>query len=296
VRRLRAPTLQDAEAVAALIAAAEIAELGEAEYTLEDLRREWGESGFALGRDAVLVEQDGRTVGYAAFRRGSRTVTAVDPQRGGEGIGAALLDWCEARGRERGHAKYEQAVGGGNPRKRELLASRGYARVRSYWRLDRELGGEPEPPLPAGVTLRPMDVTADADALLAVNEAAFAQTADYEPETPATFAEHHLQAHDHDPALSRVALTDGEIAGFALVRRRPDAVAFVDLLAVHPAAAGRGIGGALLGAVFAAARAAGQRRVQLGVASDNPRAVGLYERAGMRVRQHVDAYERPVPD
>src|SRR3954471_11344131 len=294
--RLRAPTFADAEAVAALIVAADIAELGEADSTLEDLRQEWGESGFALDRDAVLAEEDGRPVGYAAFRRGSRVVTAVHPERRGQGIGDALLDWCEARGKERGHAKYEQAVADNDARGRELLLSRGYARVRSYWRLDRELGQEPEPPLPAGVTLRPMDVTADADALLAVNEAAFAQTADYEPETPATFAEHHLHAHDHDPALSRVALANGEIAGFALVRRWPDAVAYVDLLAVHPASAGRGLGGALLRAVFAAARAAGLRRVQLGVASDNARAVGLYERAGMRVRWRVDAYERPVPD
>jgi len=234
--------------------------------------------------------------GYAAFRRGSRVVMSVEPGRPGADIDTALLDWCEAQGRERGHAKYEQAVGEGDARRRELLLSRGYVRVRSYWRMDRELGEEPEPPLPDGVVLRPMDVTADADALFAVNEAAFAQNADYEPETPATFAEHHLQAHDHDPALSRVALAHGEIAGFALVRRWPDAVAYVDLLAVHPASAGRGLGGALLRAVFTAARAAGLRRVQLGVASDNARAAGLYERAGMRVRWRVDAYERPVPD
>jgi ribosomal protein S18 acetylase RimI-like enzyme len=68
-------------------------------------------------------------------------------------------------------------------------------------------------------------------------------------------------------------------------------------LAVHPDAAGRGLGGTLLRAVFAAAAGAGAARVQLGVASDNPGATRLYERAGMTRRFRVDAYEPPgMPD
>jgi ribosomal protein S18 acetylase RimI-like enzyme len=141
-----------------------------------------------------------------------------------------------------------------------------------------------------------MDVHREAEALLAVNEAAFAQNADYEPETPTTFAEHHLHVHNHAADLSRVAEVDGALAGFALVRRWPDAVAYIDLLAVRPDHARRGIGGTLLRAVFAAAAAAGLARAQLGVASDNPHATRLYERAGMTRRWRVDAYERPVPD
>jgi ribosomal protein S18 acetylase RimI-like enzyme len=155
--------------------------------------------------------------------------------------------------------------------------------------MDRALGDEPEP----DAALRPLNLPADGERLFAVNEAAFSRTADWEPETPTTFAEHHLGAHDLDQALSRVA---GEIEGFALVRRWPDGIAYVDILAVDPAAQGRGIGTALLQAVFAAARAAGLHRVQLGVASDNANATRLYERAGMQVRWRVDVYERPVPD
>jgi ribosomal protein S18 acetylase RimI-like enzyme len=74
-------------------------------------------------------------------------------------------------------------------------------------------------------------------------------------------------------------------------------VAYVDLLAVHPDAAGHGIGGTLLRAAFAAASRAGFARVQLGVASDNPNATRLYERVGMTRRFRVDAYEPPgMPD
>jgi len=42
---------------------------------------------------------------------------------------------------------------------------------------------------------------------------------------------------------------------------------------------------------------AGAGRVQLGVASDNPHATGLYERVGMTRRFRVGAYEPPgMPD
>jgi mycothiol synthase len=286
---MRAPTQADAEACANLVIKADIADLGEADYTLEDLLDEWAASDFDLANDAVIVEDhQGRLVGYAAFRL-SKVVAVIDPDREGEGFGSALLDWCEAHSRARGFPKCEQAIGEGNARARALLLSRGYERVRSYWRMDRPLGDEPEPDLAS----RALDLPADGERLFAVNEAAFSRNADYEPETPATFAEHHLGAHDLDRGLSRVA---GEIDGFALVRRWPDGVAYVDLLAVDPAAQGRGLGTALLQSVFAAAAAQGLKRVQLGVASDNANAARLYERAGMRVRWRVDAYERPLPD
>jgi ribosomal protein S18 acetylase RimI-like enzyme len=288
---MRPPTPADAEACAALVIKGDVADLGEADYTLEDLRAEWAASDFDLARDAAVLEDDaGRLVGHAAFRR-SKVVAVIDPEREGEGFGTALLDWCEAHSRAAGYPKYEQAIGEGNVRGRELLLSRGYERVRSYWRMDRPVDDHPE-----GPALRPPALPADADRLFTVSEAAFSRNADYEPSTPARFAEHHLGAHDLDLALCRVAERDGEIAGLALVCRWPDGIAYIDLLAVDPPVWGRGIGTALLHGVFAAAAAAGLRRVQLGVASDNAGATRLYERAGMRVRFRVDAYERPVPD
>jgi mycothiol synthase len=278
---MRPPTPADAAAVAALVIRGDIAELGEADYTLEDLLQEWGESGFDLAHDAVVIEHDGVLAGYAAFRHSSKTVVTADD----EDLAPALIDWCERQGRARGHAKFEQAAGARNTRRRELLLARGYAPVRSYWRMDRALHDEHEP---EGLrALQP------GDDLFALNEAAFGQNADYEPETERTFTEHHLQAHDLDPELSRVEVG---LRGFALVKRWPDGVAYLDLLAVHPDAAGQGIGTKLLHGVFARAHARGFARVQLDVASDNAHATRLYERAGMRERFRVDAFARPVPD
>jgi len=42
--------------------------------------------------------------------------------------------------------------------------------------------------------------------------------------------------------------------------------------------------------------AAGLREAQLGVASDNPRALGLSERCGMTARFSADTYERAASD
>jgi mycothiol synthase len=287
--RLRPPRPDEAEAIAALVIAGDVADVGEADYSLGDLQDEWGASDFELERDAVVAEDAGAIVGYAALRR-RNALAVVRPGREGEGIGTALLVWCEARG------PHAQGVGDRNAAARALLESRGYVRVRHYWRMDIELRDPAEPEPPPGVTLRPLRLPEDGDALYAVSDAAFRANADYHEESREQFGDEHLNAHDLDPGLSRVAERENGV-GFALVRRWPDGVAYVDLLAVHPDAAGRGIGGTLLRAVFAAAARAGLARAQLGVASDNPNATRLYERVGMTRRFRVDAYEPPgMPD
>jgi mycothiol synthase len=290
VIHLRSPRTEEAEAVAALVIAGDVADVGEPDYTLGDLLDEWAASDFVLERDAVVAEDAGELVGYAAVRRHD-ALAVVRPGREGEGIGTALLDWCEARG------PHAQGVGDRNAAARALLESRGYAQVRHYWRMDVELHDPAEPEPPPGVSLRPLRLPEDGDALYAVSGAAFAANADYRAESREQFGHEHLGAHDLDPALSRVAERANTLVGFALVRRWPDDVTYIDLLGVQPDAAGRGIGGTLLRAVFAAAARAGFARAQLGVASDNPNATRLYERVGMTRRFRVDAYEPPgMPD
>jgi ribosomal protein S18 acetylase RimI-like enzyme len=143
--------------------------------------------------------------------------------------------------------------------------------------------------------MRAVDARRDAAALHALDAAAFAAAPDYVPESLAEFTEEHLGAHDFDPALSRVVVEDEQIIGFLLARhRREEAIGFVDLLAVAPAHQRRGWGTALLSNAFAAFARAGLREAQLGVASDNPRGIRVYERAGMTVRHRFDIYERRV--
>jgi mycothiol synthase len=284
--RLRAPTPRDAEAVLALIVARDVADFGAPDFTLADLREEWRSAEVDLERDAVVVEEDGRLVGYALVRAPGAFVT-VPPEHEGRGIGTELLRWAEAHGRRRQWVAERNAAG------RALLTGAGYAPVRHYWRMERPLATPASAPAPPeGIELRPLRRRADAEALHAISEAAFSANPDYEPESIGAFREEHLAPHDLAPELSLVAERGERAVGFLLARRWEDGEGYVDLLAVHPEASGRGLGEALLRTAFAGFAAAGLRSAQLGVASDNPRALRLYERAGMTQRFRVDVFEK----
>src|SRR3954452_22970079 len=287
--RLRPPALDDAEAVLELIVARDVADFGVPDYTLADLRQEWALAEVDLSRDAVVVEdQDGSLVGYAIVRSVGAQVI-VPPEHTGRGIGSRLLTWAQERGPRRQWVAERDVTG------HELLGRAGYAVVRHYWRMERDLAAPVEPPEALeGVRLRALEPRADAEAVHALDATAFAEAPDNHPMSLAAFREEHLEAHDLDPALSLVAERGGRVAGFLLTRRWvEDGVGYVDDLAVDPDEQGRGLGTALLLNAFAAFRDAGLRAAQLGVASDNPKALRLYERAGMRQRFRFDVLERP---
>jgi mycothiol synthase len=287
--RLRPPTPEDAEAVLALIVARDVADVGQPDYTLGELQDEWSLPDVDLARDAVVVEDDdGALVGYSLVRRPGATVV-VPPEHEGRGIGTRLLGWAEGRGRHR------QWLGERNAAGRALLERAGYRAVRHYWRMRRalaELVDVPAPP--AGIRLRALDPRADAEPVHALSDAAFAANPDYEPEPLEAFAADHLARHDLDPALSLVAERDGQPVGILLADRWEGGEGFIDLLAVHPDERGRGLGEALLRTAFAGFRDAGLNAAELGVASDNPGALRLYERAGMTQGFRYDVMERPA--
>src|SRR4051812_47185764 len=204
---LRAATPEDAEAAAGLVIAGDIEEVGEVDYSLGDLHDEWRE--LDLARDTLIVSDDaGAIVGCAHFR-GSDLLAQVDPRRQGEGFGTAILRWAHARARDRGATKVRQGVGHRGHGSRALLEANGYEPVRSYWRMVRAT----EPGERADEDcLRPVHED-DGDTLYAINEAAFARNADYEPKTREEWLATAFGGHDVDHALSRTA--PGR--GFALV-------------------------------------------------------------------------------
>ena len=290
----RAPVLDDAPAVYALLEARDIADLGQPDYTVEDILDDWRRSEFDLSTDALVAEaDDGSLIGYAAvLRMGTDVVVAPDYE--GRGIGTRLLQWSERRDRELGRERHRQWVAEHNAAGRALLLAAGYRSERSYWRMARRLDDlSAALPPPPGVMLRAPRRDGDAVTLHELSEASFADNPDHRPQSFAVFSEQHLEGHDVDLELSSVAERNGVAIGFLLSRRWQDEGAgLVDLLAVHPDHRGRGLGQAMLQAAFAGFAAADLGEAQLGVAADNPKALRLYERCGMTARFRFDTYTR----
>lgn len=295
--KLRPADTGDAEAVHALVVARDLADLGTPDCTLADVEQEWQAVQLDLTADTLVAETDDGLAGYAVIRRPG-TYAVVDPAHEGSGVGTELRRWAESHDRRSRRLFHRQLVARTNRRGAIHLRSAGYGVLRTYWRMAVDLDGyaAADPP-PTGVALRPLSLPDDAAELYDLDAVSFGENADYEPEPFSVFSTEHLTAHDLEPALSAIAQADGRIAGFALTRRRRDtATGYVDLLAVHPAYRRRGIARTLLAHTFAACAAAGLHTVQLGVASDNPPAMALYEDAGMTPRFGFDAYERSVTD
>ncbi len=293
--RSRGAEWADAEAVLALLAARYMADIGLPLFRREEVLDEWRAPDVELSRDALLIEIEGVLAGYAIVHRpGAFAVVAPDHE--GRGVGARLLEWVEQREREREADVHRQIAASTNARARKLLEGTGYRQVRSYWRMARPLDrGVAAVDPPAGVTLRRLDPEGDARALHALDAESFAASPDYVPESLEMFVQEHLRAHDVAPDLSFVAEAGGEIQGFLLARRwQHEGSGYVDLLAVAPGHQRRGIGTALLTHGFAAFAAAGLAQAQLGVASDNPRGLRVYEAAGMGPRFRFDIFERPI--
>ena len=147
---MRAPRQGEAQAVTDLVVACDIHEFGAPDFELDDLLTDWNMPGFELERDAVVVEEDGRLVAYAAFIRNDYVDVYVHPDYRERGIGESLLAWSERRGRERagpdGTVRLGQVVTSTSEAARRLLESRGYEPVRTYWRMSMPL--EEHPPRP----------------------------------------------------------------------------------------------------------------------------------------------------
>jgi len=291
---LRPPDASELDAIHALLRTRDLIDLGFADVAREDLDDEWRAPGFDQGADAVVCELGGAVCGYAALRR-THALAAVAPGFEGRGIGTLLLEWTERRASEREREVYSQEVARSNARAARLLSDRGYTWVRSYTRMERALEPLDGPVGPSGLTLRPLELHDDARTLYAIDASSFAAVPDYRPMSFEQFRAEHLEEHDVAGELSLVAESHGRPLGFAISRRwAAERIGYVDVLAVVPEAQGAGVGTSLLGGVFERFAGAGLRSAQLGVASDNQRALALYRRMGMSERFQVDSYERAV--
>lgn len=254
--------------------------------------------------DHVLWTADGAVVGYAGVEPGhgehpAMVEVAVDPAHRGRGIGRALVSEALARG----GAGTRVWAHGDLPAARAVAARLGLRSVRELLQLRRPLD-VPELPqvrTPDGVTLRTYAGPRDDADLLRVNAAAF----DWHPEQGAWTQreiEERVAESWFDPAGLFVAedAATGEMLGFhwtkvhaAMPAREADGVAAepaigeVYVVAIAPAAQGRGLGRVLTVAGLRYLRDRGLGSVLLYTEADNESALHTYGRLAFE-RFHVD--------
>ena len=278
---VRPLTPEDSSAVTEVMAAQELADVGEVAIEEADIIADWQRPGFDVSASAVGVCDDNRLVGYAEVSYGDRGDAAVHPDHRGRGIGTWLAGWMQRKAREKGATVIGMPVPQGSPGDR-LLESLGY-RVRwTSWVLQLPEGAAiPDRPLPAGYAVRAA-TEEDWPAAFTVNEDAFLEWSERERDTFETWQSQVVRRPGFEPWHLRV-VTDpaGDVVAMALLQLH-DGQCFIPRLATRVDQRGRGLAQALLVDAFAVARQHGATRFELSTDSRTG-ALGLYEKVGMRV-------------
>ncbi len=305
---VRPPSAEDAQIICDLITAFDMAHLGFSDaLTPQDVLDDWhGEDPSTNAR--LFFAPDGMLAGYGMVgEHGSGQLWAdgyVRPGYEGRGIGSAILRFSEARARELVDAApagarvvLANSVLLSDERAAQLFEAYGYTFIRVHYRMAIEMSAEPaRPTWPEGVELRNFVPGQDEHAVFDCAEEAFADHWGHVPRRFEDWVE-RTQRADFDPSLwflAADAADPNRVAGISLCRKNPDQ-GWLNTLAVRRPWRQRGLGTALLHHTFAEFWRRGERKVGLGVDSQNlTGALRLYESAGMRPTMRIATYEKEL--
>jgi mycothiol synthase len=235
-------------------------------------------------RDAALwvTGQDG-----FALLRGNALDLAVRPGARGRGAGTALartaLDAAGPDVQAWSHVA--------DPAAAVLAATVGLVVHRELWVMERA-AGPVEVPAVEGVTIRGYR-DSDAEGVLRVNAAAFAHHPEQGSMDAANLAERMAEPW-FDPAGLLVADTGEALLAFHWTKQHSAGLGEVYVVAVDPAAQGRGLGRAVTAAGLDHLAGLGVARIILYVESDNAAAIATYSRLGFTHTQTHVQYARPL--
>jgi ribosomal protein S18 acetylase RimI-like enzyme len=289
---LRAPTAADAKAVAALLRARDVADLGEPELTIADVRADWEAPDVDLAADAWVVDNaDGGLAGYAIVT-GADVLVAVHPEATGRGLGTELRLAAERRSRARGTRVVRQFVPTANTAARALLLDAEWWPVQHYFRMQIALDDAPPPP---DVLARTFDPERDTEQVWHLVQGAYSGVEGHLPQSLEGWRATVIDKPGWDPALG-ILLHDAQgIVGVALGERgeRPrERSGVVTTLAVAHRARGRGHGRTLLLLLLAAFRRGGLRFAEAAVHGPSAVAARVFESAGMTASRRSERWEK----
>jgi mycothiol synthase len=250
-----------------------------------------------LATDTWLYDEDGRIVGFGWVEKHETTGVAVGVvrrDRCGRGIGSSLLDRSEERLRDQGMARIHNVTLAPDTAAPPLLTARGYREVRRFWEMTIELDDDPplEPALDDGLRIE-LFSTDLARAFHAALEEAFAEHWEHQAEPYESWWQRQLAKPDHDPSLWFLVRDGDEVAAVARNDPERSGGGWIGALGVRPTWRGRGLAKALLLHSFREFHRRGERRVGLGVDSENATgATHLYESVGMAIDSEQVVWEK----
>lgn len=242
--------------------------------------------------DTVLVlDRDGRLAARAWVDR--RSEVDVHPEHRGRGLGAALLDWAQARARQAGVDGLVQTVPDADSRAVALLRSRGYKPLVTAWLLEFAMPVEPSvPEPPTGVAVRPFHA-GDGPAAHVLVQDAFDEWQERR-QAYEEWATHTIERVAFAPAQSALAFVDGQLVGAALALDvSGTGEGYIEQVAVRRDHRSRGIARLLLRHTFRAFHQTGRRSCTLWTHSDTG-ALDLYLRVGMTVRHSSTVFRKDL--
>jgi mycothiol synthase len=243
---LRAPTADDAAAVAALLRARDVADLGEPEVTVADVQAEWDMPGFELEHDAWVVQDAGGALVAYAVVSGTDLLVAVHPESVAQGLGTRLRLAAEQQAQARGARVVRQFVPSANTSARILLLEAGWWPVHHYFRMRIALKDAPEPP---EVLARAFDEQRDTEEVWHLVQGAYNGVEGHLPQSLEGWRATGMDKPGWDPELWLLLHDAKGIIGVALGERGgvgQKRVGIVTALAVAERARGQGHGRTLL--------------------------------------------------
>lgn len=310
-------TLDDAPAAVALLNIVNRLHAGGATDTVADLRRDWTEPGFDLGRSVWGAFDGSRMVGYVQVSDTSSLPVRPDvwfcvhPDYVDGDLGRDLLTWGEARARQvfdrlppDVRVSLEMSVFSTDHASQRTLKAAGFRLTDFGWlRMVTELNGPPpQPAWPTGYTLTTAAHLDDLRPILRAKKAAFADHRGYVDEDfEAAFARWQAQLHRdplYDPALLFALMVGGEVVGTVQCRAQswghPER-GYLSSLGITREHRRKGLAKALVLHGFDALWRQGARAVDLYVDHDSPTgAHRLYEQIGMRVDVRYQTMEKEL--
>jgi mycothiol synthase len=290
-----APRREDAEVVAALISACQIADTGASDMSVEEMLDDW--HSLDLAEEATIVTSpDGRTAAYAdVFNRSFVIVSIygyVHPDYRGMGLGSYLVAWGERwtrdhmpQAQENARVVVQHYSNSANEAARRLLENSGYTPLRGIYVMETTLDKPPPlPNWPADISVRTFVPGRDERAVYEAVEDAFRDLWG-RPRNPFERFIRETEKESFDPSLWFLAVEGDEIAGITLCKTLAGE-GWVDVVGVRRPWRNRGLGLALLRHALTEYHRRGTHGVSLSVDAESVTgAPRLYRRAGMRVRE-----------